>query len=71
MIPEKLCVFCKHWKIREAELPWSTLTGGSPANMICKKAHWLYEEFDDEADFRAVILQAADCEDYEIAVDEA
>lgn len=70
-VPEKLCIFCEHFRWRKEE-QWgmgSTMTGpmmkGGSAS--CAKGHddpsWLYPS--DENEYRTIILQAAKCPDYE------
>lgn len=68
---EKLCIFCTKFRWRKEE-QWGTgstmtgpmMTGGSAS---CDAGHndtsWLYPE--DEAEFRAIIVQAKDCPDYD------
>lgn len=71
MTPEKLCIFCKHFRW-SAERAWgmgSTQTGPmyEGGNATCKAGQFK-GEWDtwpnDEAEYRAIILRAKDCPEY-------
>jgi hypothetical protein len=66
---EKLCVFCKNWEFSGGEPGYSELTPGSDTTMDCKKNHYgkrfrLFDLYGPD-DFRAIILKAEKCQDYE------
>ena len=69
-IPEKLCIFCKHFDWEKEEM-WgmgSTQTGPmfEGGDTRCKKGH--YEGLNnypcDATEYRAIILRAVECKDY-------
>lgn len=67
-VPEKLCVFCKHWDFYGGSQGYSEYTPGSEASMNCNKGHY-GRHFDllnisGEDGFRAQILKAETCPDY-------
>ncbi len=65
-IPVKLCVFCTHFRLEPEGAAYSTMSGGDPAQMKCRKGHWnTCFGYDCEDDFRAHILRAATCPDYD------
>ena len=64
--PEKLCVFCTHFEMEDEGPVYSTISGCDPARMNCRKQHWTQcVGFNSEDDFRANILRAATCPDYD------
>lgn len=71
MTPEKLCVFCAHFRWAEIEYRYySTLTGGDMlGGMTCLKQRlnegWPLRP-DTTEEFREAILTAEGCPDYDV-----
>ncbi len=64
-IPEKLCVFCRHLQMEPETESYSEMTGGNPAKIACRKGRWKQcIGYKSEDEFRANILRAATCQDY-------
>lgn len=61
------CLFCKHFEFHQAWPGYSEMTPGSDADICCDKGHW---GFYDITDFRATMLTAQECPDYEAVQDE-
>ena len=71
---EKLCIFCKHWRIDPGERGYSEVTLGSPARMSCEKDVYDLNLYDfmsisnevgfSEDQFRKQILMAETCGKY-------
>ncbi len=65
---EKLCVFCKHfdWERFTEGGMLSDVTYDPPSGgMTCRRSHYWQERPDDTDAFRALILSADGCPDYE------
>ena len=69
-VPDKLCIFCKHFNWSKEEM-WgmgSTQTGPmfEGGDTRCKKNHYagLDNYPTDEAEYRAIIIRARKCSDY-------
>lgn len=64
---EKLCIFCTKMKFRyEPGSDCETCGYPSEFELKCRAGHdkeW--DKPEDEAEFRAIIVQAADCPDYD------
>lgn len=74
MIPEKLCIFCAHFKWEHEYIDGygSDYTGPMMAGGLaeCSKGHALGDDGGsampwDESEYRAAILKAEDCKDYQ------
>ncbi len=68
---EKLCVFCKNMVIADSRGPYSTWTGPyGEKGPACSKGHFSEYEthsIDDMDEYRALILKATNCPDYDPA----
>lgn len=68
---EKLCIFCNHFKWDKEDQcgMGSTLTGPlmEGGDAACQKGHFIGKKNRprDESDYRAIILRAAECADYD------
>lgn len=63
----KLCLFCRNFQFDGGGQYWSTLTPGWPASIACEERHFdvaLYELGATE-EFRALILKARTCPDFD------
>ena len=66
---EKLCVFCTNMHIEDTRGPYSTWTGPyGEVGPACKRGH--FNSYDTERikemdEYRALILKAETCPDYE------
>lgn len=56
------CLFCKYFEFHPEWPGYSDMTPGSPMSLGCYKDHW---SSDDIIDFRATMLTAQECPDYE------
>lgn len=70
-IPEKLCIFCAHFSWSKESM-WgmgSTMTGPmmEGGDSMCRMGKYagLNNFPGDESEYRAIILRAVDCDDYE------
>lgn len=64
---EKLCVFCKHWRLSPGCPGYSEVTPGYDAEIGCDKDHWKEDSLNDfanEEEFRGAILRANSCKDF-------
>ena len=67
-MPEKLCVFCDHWRFSGGSPGYSELTPGTDASMDCAKGHYpgwsTLQDLSGPEQFREVISMAQTCSDY-------
>lgn len=70
MIPEKLCIFCKHCQIADSR-GWSEATGAWGAKGLACDAG-KFDEYDSESadgemdSYREFIMQAETCPEYKV-----
>jgi len=64
--PAPLCLWCKHFYLSTGSRGYSEFTPGSEFTMDCAKGHWHWKEYGSEEQYRACILTALHCEDYEV-----
>lgn len=64
MTPEKLCIFCPHFRIDPGRA-WSEVTI-DPASTSCTKGKFYHGAMSDEDQLRQVLLTAQTCEFYSI-----
>jgi len=61
----KLCIFCKHFNLDMGYPDPSEVTPGLPPDIWCGERHWDLGYNDYEDTFRAKMLIAIRCPDYE------
>ena len=62
----RVCILCKELRYSSGDRGYSEYTPGFDAQIECKKGHWRWEEYEDDAEnFRRKMLSATDCPDYE------
>jgi hypothetical protein len=61
----KLCWWCTHFYMQNAETDWSDVTPGSDFGIKCYKNKWQFDAFEDDSDKLAqCILMAPNCADF-------
>lgn len=64
MTPEKLCIFCPHFRIQPGYV-YSEMTMDTPSTS-CTKGKYYHNQLEDEDELRKVLLTAEKCEFYSI-----
>lgn len=61
----KLCLFCKNFRLDPGDPGYSEYTPGWDFEMECRKGHWRFDQFKmNEEDYRKTLLKAIECKDY-------
>ena len=63
----RLCVLCKYFLFSMGSPGYSDMTPGSDASISCMKLHWEMSNYGDVDEYRANIIMADTCPDYEEA----
>jgi len=62
---EKLCMYCEKFQWRRIEPMACETCGGLEGGMSCAAGHFYDLRPEDESDFRATLLVAGDCADFD------
>ena len=68
---DKLCVFCKHFRLEPEDPGYSDYTPGDAGSVGCHLGKWRMSKYSDEKNFRKIIVGARTCDKYECAGDNA
>lgn len=70
MAEVRMCLWCRHFSLIEADRGYSSWTPGSDMSMSCDKNVWHYNPYEDgSAAFGAKLATAAECPMYELNPD--
>lgn len=69
--PDRLCLFCRHWRMESATPGYSEYTPGGPGLTYCVKSKWAPRDPAslEDKEFRALMRYAENCDAYEPATD--